>query len=154
MVRKDLARGKKIFQDTGHLESQDVLVLEGEGKAASENDEEQEIKFQLCQFMLLSAFFRKTWARSALPRRRSNLPELLTMRDGSTLNLFPDSPQLSPTLETPNTKCRHEDNEAAAAVAGGSGGMDTSRESDSLFGPDNNQSMGGLGSVLFGRHGC
>ena len=42
VVRKDPARGKKIFQDTGHLESQDVIVLEGEGEAASEDDAEQE----------------------------------------------------------------------------------------------------------------
>ena len=44
VVRKDPARGKKIFQESGHLESQDVIVLEGEGDAnpeASESDQDE-----------------------------------------------------------------------------------------------------------------
>ena len=35
VVRKDPARGKKIFQESGHLESLDVIVLEGEGDATN-----------------------------------------------------------------------------------------------------------------------
>lgn len=42
VVRKNPARGKRIFQETGHLESQDVIVLEGEGDASAPNDEEEE----------------------------------------------------------------------------------------------------------------
>lgn len=44
VVRKDPARGKKIFQETGHLDSTDVIVLEGEGDAdpeASDSDQEE-----------------------------------------------------------------------------------------------------------------
>ena len=40
VVRKDPARGKRILKETGHLESQDVVVLDGEGAA---NDDEDEI---------------------------------------------------------------------------------------------------------------
>ena len=43
VVRKDPARGKKIFQESGHLDSQDVIVLEGEGDAdpeASDSDQD------------------------------------------------------------------------------------------------------------------
>jgi len=42
VVRKDPARGKRIFQETGHLESQDVMVLEGEGAANEEATDEEE----------------------------------------------------------------------------------------------------------------
>ena len=45
VVRKDPARGKKIFQESGHLDSQDVMVLEGEGDAnpeASDSDQEDD----------------------------------------------------------------------------------------------------------------
>ena len=38
IVRKDPARGKRIMKETGHLESQDVVVLDGEG--AANGDEE------------------------------------------------------------------------------------------------------------------
>ena len=42
VVRKDPARGKKIFLETGHLESQDVIVLEGEGDATLPKEEDYE----------------------------------------------------------------------------------------------------------------
>ena len=42
VVRKDPARGKKIFQDTGHLESGDVIVLEGEGESMPKEEEESD----------------------------------------------------------------------------------------------------------------
>lgn len=42
VVRKDPARGKRIFQETGHLESQDVMVMEGEGDANEEETDEEE----------------------------------------------------------------------------------------------------------------
>jgi hypothetical protein len=42
VVRKDPARGKHIFRATGHLESQDVVVLKGEGDPSGSNDENQE----------------------------------------------------------------------------------------------------------------
>lgn len=42
VVRKDPARGKRIFQETGHLESQDVIVLDGEGDAMEEDDADRE----------------------------------------------------------------------------------------------------------------
>ena len=42
VVRKDPARGKKIFQQTGHLEAQDVIVLEGEGDATLPKEEEED----------------------------------------------------------------------------------------------------------------
>ena len=43
VVRKDPARGKRIFQETGHLESQDVIVLEGEGDPSEgEHDTEED----------------------------------------------------------------------------------------------------------------
>ena len=35
-VRKDTSRGKKIFQESRHLESQNVVVLDGEGASSSE----------------------------------------------------------------------------------------------------------------------
>ena len=44
VVRKDPARGKKIFQESGHLDSHDVIVLEGEGDAdpeASDSDQDE-----------------------------------------------------------------------------------------------------------------
>jgi hypothetical protein len=41
VVRKDPARGKRIFQETGHLEAQDHLVLEGEGNVSDPNEEEE-----------------------------------------------------------------------------------------------------------------
>lgn len=42
VVRKDPARGKRIFQESGHLDSQDVLVLEGEGAPSASNESDQE----------------------------------------------------------------------------------------------------------------
>ena len=42
VVRKDPARGKRIFQETGHLESHDVMVSEGEGEANEEGTDEEE----------------------------------------------------------------------------------------------------------------
>ncbi len=46
VVRKDPARGKRIFQETGHLDSQDVIVLEGEGvglEGEGKTDEQQDV---------------------------------------------------------------------------------------------------------------
>ena len=37
-VRKELSRGKKIFRESGHLESQNVVVLDGEGDNSSSED--------------------------------------------------------------------------------------------------------------------
>ena len=42
VVRKDPARGKKILQESGHLESLDVIVLEGEGDAVEPKEAESE----------------------------------------------------------------------------------------------------------------
>ena len=42
VVRKDPARGKKMFQDTGHLEADDIIVLEGEGDVSAGNESESE----------------------------------------------------------------------------------------------------------------
>lgn len=42
VVRKDPARGKRIFEQTGHLESQDVIVLEGEGDARDSDQDSEE----------------------------------------------------------------------------------------------------------------
>lgn len=42
-VRKERARGKKIFKESNHLESQDVIVVDGEGDEAEEvSDSESE----------------------------------------------------------------------------------------------------------------
>lgn len=44
-VRKQTARGNKLFKESGHLESLDVLVVDGEGDSADEDwedDEEEE----------------------------------------------------------------------------------------------------------------
>jgi hypothetical protein len=41
-VRKGKARGKRIFQETDHLEVEDVMVMEGEGDEAEDNDSDQE----------------------------------------------------------------------------------------------------------------
>ncbi len=41
-VRKESARGKKMFQQSGHLESLDVTVLDGEGDSADEIEEEED----------------------------------------------------------------------------------------------------------------
>ena len=41
-VRKERARGKKIFKDSKHLESQDVVVVDGEGDEMDESDTESE----------------------------------------------------------------------------------------------------------------
>ena len=38
-VRKGKARGKRIFQQTGHLEVEDVMVMDGEGDETSGNDD-------------------------------------------------------------------------------------------------------------------
>ena len=37
-VCKETSRGKKIFRESGHLESQNVVVLDGEGSSSSEED--------------------------------------------------------------------------------------------------------------------
>ncbi len=42
VVRKDPARGKRIFQETGHLDSEDVIVLEGEGETGEQQDADEE----------------------------------------------------------------------------------------------------------------
>ena len=42
VVRKDPARGKRIFQETGHLESQDITILEGEGDSNEEATDEED----------------------------------------------------------------------------------------------------------------
>ena len=39
-VRKAKARGKKLFKDSGHLEAQDVFVVDGEGGTDSDQEEE------------------------------------------------------------------------------------------------------------------
>jgi hypothetical protein len=38
-VRKEFARGKKLFQESNHLESQDIVLLDGEGLYADSSDE-------------------------------------------------------------------------------------------------------------------
>ncbi len=42
VVRQDRGRGKKIFMESGHLESQEVTILDGEGDEQSETDEDDE----------------------------------------------------------------------------------------------------------------
>ena len=39
-IRKDMARGKKIYQESKHLEAEDLVVLEGEGDYAEDSDAE------------------------------------------------------------------------------------------------------------------
>jgi hypothetical protein len=39
-VRKERARGKKLFKESGHLDSQDVIVMDGEGDTADEGGSE------------------------------------------------------------------------------------------------------------------
>ena len=41
-VRKANSRGKKIFRESGHLDSTDVVVMDGEGEAVSGSDSEDE----------------------------------------------------------------------------------------------------------------
>lgn len=41
-VRKQPARGKKLFKESGHLDSQDVVVVEGEGDSADEDASEDD----------------------------------------------------------------------------------------------------------------
>ena len=42
VVRKDPSRGKKIFEETGHLDTFDLDRLDGEGDTSSESDSEDE----------------------------------------------------------------------------------------------------------------
>ncbi len=44
VVRKDPSRGKKIFEQTGHLDTLDLDRLDGEGDTSSESDSEDEEK--------------------------------------------------------------------------------------------------------------
>jgi hypothetical protein len=41
-VRKESARGKKLFKDSKHLDSQDVVVMDGEGQYAESESEDEE----------------------------------------------------------------------------------------------------------------
>ena len=41
-VRKANSRGKKLFKESGHLDSQDIVVLDGEGDTDSEKEDEDE----------------------------------------------------------------------------------------------------------------
>ena len=43
-VRKETARGKKLFQESNHMDSQDVILLDGEGEYAETDDEDADSK--------------------------------------------------------------------------------------------------------------